>query len=99
MNGQHLNSQPRRGCHGFGDRVWDVVKFEIEENLPAGGSDLPYDLGTRAREKFAADLECANRRTQVRREPQCSGGIRHIKSGDDGISHAGSDSRGSWREK
>ena len=38
---QHLDRQLRNGLDRFGDRVGDIVQFEVEEDVKAEIGDLP----------------------------------------------------------
>jgi len=41
---EHLHIQSRGGGDGLGDRVWDVVKFQIEEHARAGRAHAAHDV-------------------------------------------------------
>ena len=89
MDAEHLDIQPGGGSHGFCDGVWDVVKFEVEENGSASAADLADDIWTCAGEELAADLECANQRRQLRDESQAAVGARNVEGDNDGVRHCG----------
>jgi hypothetical protein len=36
MERQHLDAELARRAHGFGNRVRDVVQFQVEKNVGAG---------------------------------------------------------------
>src|SRR5581483_10012434 len=88
VDGEHLHVEADGGGDGLGDGVGDVVELEVEEDGGAGGADAADDVGTRAGEKFAADLEGAYSRRQLGGELQRGFRLRNIQRDNDRILHA-----------
>ena len=42
MHGEHLHVEAYRGCDGLGDRVRDVMKFQIQKHRRAGRANPPH---------------------------------------------------------
>jgi hypothetical protein len=61
VNVEHLDAEAGRLNGGLGDGIGNIVKFEIEKNLPTELLNLPDRLRSGMGEKLLADLEHANR--------------------------------------
>ena len=69
MHIDELHSRHRRGGqHRAGNRIRDIVEFQVEEDAGAQGRDF-FDGGrTRSRKKLVADLEHAHKIGNLLRE-------------------------------
>src|SRR5581483_10822837 len=72
----HPDAQACRRRNGACDGVWDVVKFQIEEDTIAAPDELFDDRRSLAGEQAAANLECARHAAQPIDE--CTGFARRV---------------------
>ena len=56
VDGQHADPQLGRRFDSRGYGIRDVVKFEVEKNLPAGGDQVAHNLRPLGREELFPDL-------------------------------------------
>ena len=56
VHGQHADAQFGGRTHRRGDGVGDVVIFQVEKHLPAGGDQVADDLRPLGREQLFSDL-------------------------------------------
>jgi hypothetical protein len=54
---EHLDAQARRFHRCFGHRGGDIMKLEIEKNLPANFLNEPHGLRAGARKELLSDFE------------------------------------------
>ena len=85
VDGEHLHVEPDSGHDRLGDGIRDVVKFQVEKYARARRANFFHDVRPGGGEQFAADLECANRRGDLRRKFQRLFRRRHVERRDDGI--------------
>lgn len=77
---EHLHVELHRRGHGFGDRVGNVMKFEIEKHRRARRPNPPHDVRPSAHEQLLADLERADRRGDLGGEREGLLGVGDIKA-------------------
>src|SRR6266576_2364792 len=87
MNRKHLDVQFHGGGDGLGNRVRDVMKFQIEKYRGAGASNEADNVGAGAGEKLAADFEPAHERRDLLDQVQRQFSRGHIQRGNDWVSH------------
>jgi len=61
VNIEHPYAESSRFDTGFSNRIWDVVKLQVKEDLVAGIAQLTYKSRPFRGEHLQPDLECAGR--------------------------------------
>jgi hypothetical protein len=91
MDGQHADAELGGLADSAGDGIGDVVVFEVEKDVTAGGHEVADDLRTFGREQLLAYLINLGRVADRRHDSTCLGGIGNVKGNDQtlaGVGHA-----------
>jgi hypothetical protein len=92
MERRHRHPEPSCGTDGVGDRIWDVVELEIEEDLATACFYRLDHCWSFRREKFQAYLAECRRFALISygiEESKSSVGIGNIEGDDDFVLGSG----------
>src|SRR5205085_11552886 len=84
----HGDAQPGSLDDGMGDRVRDVMVFEVQENFATRADNFAHDLRATGREKLTSDLEHADRIVKLFDELQRLLARTYIQDDDDLVMHS-----------
>ena len=79
----HPDAELRGRTDRTSDRIWNVVKFQIEKNPVPGIGELAHQIGSGRTEQFETDLERSNRTIQFAYDPSRVVSIADIEGDDD----------------
>ncbi len=93
------SAQRRRGEHGAGNGVRNVVEFQVEKNAGAERCDFFNGGGTRSRKELVADLEHTDKIGDLLCEFQRSGERIKIKRDNQAAAGMGVEGQGHVRPR